>query len=509
MRRRSTLHVIGLLLLSSCAGTPDLEAYARVPSACLAPAGDSALGRIFGPPAAPRADSLFAPVDGGDEAFDARLALISAAQSSLDVQSYLWHEDASGALLLERVLDAADRGVRVRLLIDGFKVEDEGLDRGLDAHPNLEMRVFNPTLHRAGLWRLMEIAEHLGRYDHRMHNKLLVADGVVALTGGRNVGDEYLGLGSTFDFRDFELLAAGEVVQQLGGAFDEFWNSELALPVRDPAEPQEAASAELLAARRMLAELHAGDGRLARRRALRQDAWVAALARARGAMVPGRAQVLHDGAAVLEEGATGLMARGFEAALTSDHGDVVIVTAYLVPDHAFLENVRAHTAQGHRVRILTNSMLTNNQPLAHAYYQDSRRALLDAGAELFELKPDAFAHAHRASPGTRGEFLGLHAKSAVIGADHVLVGSMNLDPRSMVLNTEMGVLVESRELAERVEGLLAPDLAPRNAWQVLVGADGALEWHAGDVVLREEPSPGRWSRFKSWLVGLLPLRGEV
>lgn len=496
-----------LLMLAACASTPDLESYERVESFALAPAYTSALGELFEGAARPL--SSFAPVDGGDEAFDARLALIAAADSSLDVQSYLWHEDSSGALLMERLLVAADRGVRVRLLIDGFKADGEAIDRGLDAHPNLELRVFNPTLHRGGLWRKLEIIEHIERYDHRMHNKLLIADGSVALTGGRNVGNEYLGLGSSFDFRDFELLAAGPVVGHLEEAFDEFWNSKFSLPVREPQEATEEAAKELAAARRILTQLHNSDRRLERRRALPRQAWLDALGHARSLMTDGHARVLHDTADIFKKGATGLMALGFEKALQTNHGDVLVVTAYLVPDQAIIDNVRKHTAAGHRVRILTNSMLTTNQPLAHSFYQESRRDLLAAGAELYELRPNAFAHTRYRSPGSRGRFLGLHAKSAVIGSDHVLVGSMNVDPRSMVLNTEMGVLVESRLLADQVRRRLEIDLSPRNSWRVREGAGGGLEWVAGDVVHSTEPSPGAWSRFHSWLLGWLPLRGEV
>lgn len=499
--------------LTACLSAPDLNRFEGRPSAALPAAQDSALGRLFhaddSAEESPAKLSHFAPVDGGDEAFDVRLALIAAAESSIDVQSYLWHADSSGGLLLERLLEAADRGVRVRLLIDGFQVEDRTLDQGLDTHPNLELRVFNPTLHRALLWRAVETLEHLERFDHRMHNKLLVADGVVAVTGGRNVGDEYLGLGSAFDFRDFDLLAAGPIVEDLEEAFDAFWNGELALPVRDPSESEEAAAEELTEARRILAGLHERDERLHRRRALGRDAWLAALAHARTRMLAGRARMIHDSAHVLQEGATGLMAHAFEQALRADHGDVWIVTAYLVPDEAFLESVRQHTSAGHRVQILTNSMLTTNQPLAHAFYQESRRDLLAMGAELYELRPDAFSHAYHRSPGSRGRFLGLHAKSAVIGADHVLVGSMNVDPRSMALNTEMGLLVESRELAEEVQRRLAREFLPRNAWRVSLAEDGRLQWASEGEVLRQEPSPGRWSRFLSWLRGWLPLRGEV
>jgi len=179
-----------LLACSGCVATVgDLDAP-REPSEALPPARESALGGVFGPPDEGEA-SAFAPLDGGDEGLDVRLALTEAAEASIDAQSYLWHADACGSLLLDRLLAAADRGVRVRLLIDGFRLEwHEDVGHALDLHPNLELRVFNPTLHRAGPWRALELAENLERLDHRMHNKLFLVDGVAGVFGGRNVGDE-------------------------------------------------------------------------------------------------------------------------------------------------------------------------------------------------------------------------------------------------------------------------------------------------------------------------------
>jgi len=497
--------------LSSCVTTLDDVEIQRVPSQALRAATESTLGRLFWPPGED-SQSLFATVDRGGEAFDLRLALATAAESSIDAQSYLWHEDSCGSLLLDRLLQAADRGVRVRLLIDGFKLEGhEELDEALDLHPNLEIRIFNPTVHRAGLWRQVELIENIGRLDHRMHNKLFLVDGVAGVFGGRNIGDEYFGLGEEADLRDFDLLASGPVVQDLATAFDEFWNGEWTVPLNDlvTLSADESDGETHAAARAVLRNIHSGDPRLEARSAHRAEDWLVALGHARTRMVSGQAEVMHDSEHVQQVGATGILARAFEAALSDSPGDALIVTAYLVPDQAFLENVRQHVAAGGRVRILTNSHVTTNQPLVHKYYAKSRRALLETGAELFELRGDAFSHVHHRSAGSVAPKLGLHAKSAVFGEEHVLVGSMNIDPRSMVLNTELGVLVASRELADEVRACLAREFAPRNAWHVTIAPDGGLQWASQGVVLREEPAPSDGEGLRAWFLSLLPLRGEV
>ena len=494
-----------------CVATIEPDAVERVPSTALAPAGDSSLGELFHLAEA-GSPSRFAALDRGEEGLDARLALAATAESSIDAQSYLWHEDACGSLLLDALLAAADRGVRVRLLIDGFKLEGhEDIDEALGLHPNLEVRVFNPTLHRGGLWRELELVENLARVDHRMHNKLFLVDGVVGVFGGRNVGDEYFGLGAEADFRDFDLLGCGPVVGELERSFDEFWNGPWTVPLEVLAHPIAAAQreAEHARARELLRSLHAVDARLDQRRAQQRGDWLAALARAREAMVPGRALVLHDAADIGRSGATTILARAFEEAVTGYDGDALIVTAYLVPDDAFLEHVRAHVAEGGRVRILTNSYGSTNQPLAHVYYSAARHQLLAAGAELYELRGDAWSHVHHRSPGSGARKLGLHAKSAVFGDAHVLVGSLNVDPRSMELNTELGVLIESRELATWVRACLERELEARNAWRVELDGRGGLRWTTLGVELEEEPQMGAGEHAREWFLRLLPLRGEV
>lgn len=502
---------LALAVSTACVATTEDAFVQRVASHALSPAMDTELGEIFGSPEGDQ-PSGFAPLDRGEEGLDVRLALAVGAESSIDAQSYLWHEDACGSLLLDHLLEAADRGVRVRLLIDGFKLEGhEELDEALDLHPELEIRVFNPTYHRGGIWKELELLENLERLDHRMHNKLFLVDGVAGVFGGRNVGDEYFSLGEEVDLRDFDLLARGPVLNELARSFDEFWNSEWTIPLGDLTGPI-ALEEHLLVhaqARATLRALHAQDPRLDQRRAHSKEEWLNALTRARDLMVPGTALVLHDAAEIQRDGATDVLSRAFEAALASADGDVLLVTAYLVPDAVFLAQVRAHVELGGRVRILTNSYSSTNQPLVHTFYASMRRDLLAAGAELYELRADAWSHGHHRSPGSRARKLGLHAKSAVFGADHVLVGSMNIDPRSMELNTELGVLIQSRELASWVRGCLERELAARNAWSVWLHEDGELRWSTLDLDLSEEPQMSAGEHAREWFLRLLPLRGEV
>ncbi|MFT5735646.1 MAG: putative cardiolipin synthase, partial [Planctomycetota bacterium] len=493
---------------AACASTVGTAVLPRTPSYALAPASDSPLGRLFA--TADAGDCMFTAVDHGSDGLDARLALVAGASSSIDVQSYLWHPDTCGALLLDEILRAADRGVRVRLLIDGFKLETgRELTAALSQHPNVEFRLFNPTVHVGGVWETVELIENLGRLDHRMHGKLFLVDGVAGVFGGRNIGAEYFGLGDEINMRDFDMLAAGPVIDDLEECFDAFWNSEWVVPVEDLAVPESGSPDAHGYAREFLTGIHAAEARLDDRRAADASIWLSALARARSEMIPGRAEVIHDLADITARGAAGAMARAFERTLESSHGDALLVSAYFVPDQRILKWIQRHTAAGHRVQILTNSYSSTNQSLAHAYYAASRRSLLEAGAELYELRPDAWSHVHHRMPRSRADALCLHAKSAVFGRDQVLIGSMNLDPRSMVLNTEIGVLVESEELASNVRAALERELADRNAWRVSVHSDGGLRWTSQGVVHTRDPEMTTREAVREWFLRLLPLRGEV
>jgi putative cardiolipin synthase len=497
-----------LAALGGCSSVRTLRELPRTESHAL-PADDStALAGLLREVAPPEGSS-FLVLDRGDDAFDVRLALATAADRSIDVQYYLWHEDVTGSLLLERLLEAADRGVRVRFLIDDLQLE--GGDVGalaLDRHPDFELRVFNPILDRSALGVWWDLATDLSRLDHRMHNKQFVVDGQVAVTGGRNVGDEYFGLGEEFDFRDLELLAVGPIVDELESSFDAFWNSPFSVPIEALVHPDEDVHAHEHR-RELLRSRHAGDPRIVRRHALERADWLDVLRPVLERLVPGEARVVRDEIHVADGQAPTQMAEAIAELELDPEREMLLVTAYLVPDEGMLERIRAHTEQGVRVRILTNSLETTNQPMVHAAYQEWRPRLIRAGVELHELRGDAWHRTHYQSPGSAAERLGLHAKSSVFGESTVVIGTMNLDPRSEVLNTEMGLVVESPQLAEQVRRALLRDFDSRNSWRVTLDEQGALRWSCCHTETATQPSGGLGRRLKVFFLSLLPLEGEV
>ncbi|MFT5292552.1 MAG: putative cardiolipin synthase [Planctomycetota bacterium] len=506
---RSALLVLSL----GCAATAKIGDFPRDASFALERGDGTLLGEAARSGGWVQA-SGFALLDRGSDALDVRLAMIDTAEESIDVQTYLWHGDRTGHLLLEKALRAADRGVRVRILIDGFEVEG-GFEAAaaLAWHPNVSMRAFNPYLEEGAAAHVLELLEDFGRLDHRMHDKLIVADGVLAVAGGRNLGDEYLGLGEVFDFRDFDLAVAGPVVDELERDFDEFWNSDYSVPVGDLASGNAASEVRHHARRsRLVADMDEHPV-LLRRRATEGEHWRPALGRLFGHMHPGKGRVVRDvlysSKGGLEGGGTRLMAQEFEALQVDAGEEMWFVTAYLVPDQAFVDHLRREVERGVRVRILTNSLASTNVPMVHAVYSNWRRPLIEAGVELHELRIDSAARSVYQSPGSRATRLGLHAKASLFGDDTVLVGSMNLDPRSMRLNTELGIVVESRALAAELRRAMERDFSPTGSWRVKLDPDGNLRWVAGDRVLTRQPALGPMQRATTWFWSFWPIDGEV
>ncbi len=446
----------------------------------------------------------------GPEALRWRLAMMDTATSTLDAQYFLWKDDAVGSLLLERLLQAADRGVRVRLLLDdSFLSGEDELMLAVDAHPNVEMRVFNPFEVRSDsmLVRYFENLNDNARVNHRMHNKLLIADSEVAIVGGRNIADEYFGFDRELNFRSFDVLTTGKVLPQISAGFDSYWNSGWAYPVSVVDHRQ--GRPEALAGLR--------DGLRANAAVL--DTWLdgadvepdglprrwAGLARR---LLPGSARLLQDNPRF--EARQPVQAASHAVGYFSRAGeDVMSISAYLIPSEPVLQIARELTQRGVRIRALTNSLASNNHIAAHTAYRHRRREIVMAGVELHELRPDAPERASFEATGFTAAHVGLHAKILVVDRRYSFVGTINADPRSMILNTEVSMMIDSPAVAARILEAFAPDFSQDNSWRVQLDEDDRLRWYSADGVLEHQPAGGPLRRLADFFFGLLPIDEQM
>lgn len=491
-----------------------------LPSRAFDRPGDTENGRRFAARSGEHpGDSALYVLGNGLDAFAARVAIIDGAEHAVDAQYYIYHDDVTGDLLLQRMLLAADRGVRVRLLIDD--VGTSGIDDILGAanvHPNLEVRLFNPRARGPwnGLAKTLDMLRRPRRLNHRMHNKLLSGDGLVAVVGGRNIGDEYFDATEGVNFSDLDLVAAGPVVAEVGEQFDLYWNCEYAKRLDDwrsfASDEDDLAELERQLAERHQAALDSPYVERLRATGLVQDIlsgdipvyWAPTLARSD---LPSKIVADSD-----EIEATLLTTRLGEA-LPQARSDLLIVSPYFVPRASGVEHLVDAVRRGVRVRVLTNSLAATDVPAVHAGYKQYRRALLEGNVELYELQPAGDLLSEGYSSGVFGSSnASLHAKTFLIDQRHVFVGSLNLDPRSVELNTELGLVVNSKALAaDLIEGI-EKALAPSASWRLSL-VNGDLVWTGlrdGRMVeLHTEPDTSWWTRSKTWFLGLLPIEGQI
>ncbi len=483
---------------------------ARPPSTAIA-AGDTTLARaLAAASAAHPAESGFLLFNRGEGAIQARVALTELAQATLDAQYFEWAGDTLGRVLLERVIAAADRGVRVRLLVDDYNTKGHDLGfEALDAHPNIEVRVFNPFVR--GRLRLPQFVGRWTELNHRMHNKMFIVDGAAAVVGGRNLTDDYFGLGRTLDFRDFDLLAVGAVVPAAERAFDQYWNSEWAYPIT--ALRKARSLDDLARARARFA------GRVAVDRAifpypLPRDAGeaLAALTSLRDRVVWAPAEVVWDDPRRMAQPVRGevtAVGRTLVALARQARSEIIGENAYLVP-HEDLGLVRELVARGVRLQLLTNSLASTDVVAVNAAYAKSRPALTDLGVALYEMKPWAASRALYLADPSSPAHLALHGKAAVFDRAVVFLGSFNLDPRSMYLDTEAVFVVHSPALAREVLDAFAPDFDAANAWHIgrVVGKRAAawLTEHGSRADVEPHDPASAWRRMVRSLAGLLPVR---
>jgi putative cardiolipin synthase len=498
-------------LAAGCASLPPQEG--REVSHALVDTSQTSLGRAVAPSMAarPGLTAVHALPEALD-AFAARMVLAAAAERSIDAQYYIWHGDRTGILLLETLCAAARRGVRVRLLLDDQNTPGiEDLLAPLAAQPNLELRLYNPFARRGGV-RIVAYLHDFGRLNRRMHNKSFIADNQVAVVGGRNIGDEYFGAGSGMPFRDLDVVAAGKAVHDVSRQFDLYWNSASAYPA--PRLVGEATPESMAALDQRLAAVLAEADSLVYLDAVRRTGLVSDLRNRRLPFEWTEARLLHDDPAKTldtSERADVLLLGQILGGGERPRATLDIVSPYFVPGErgtAFLEEL-ART--GIRIRVLTNSFASSEAAVVHSGYAKRRCRLARAGVRLFEFKPEGDLGSKEKDRRGMGSSSGarLHAKTYATDGERIFVGSFNFDPRSALLNTEMGLIIRSTALAGRlVTAFDGP--VPAASYEVRARVEGeCIEWvertAAGEVTHATEPGAG-WAQ-RAWLgfLSLIPL----
>lgn len=484
---------------------PSIEG--RPAEAALPAVTDGVLGRMAGEgSSANPGKSGVVPIAGGHDAIASRLVLSAAATHSIDAQYYIWHDDTSGRLLLRALYEASKRGVRVRLLLDDNGVP--GLDRTmatLAAQPNFEVRLFNPSTVRRP--KMLGYTFDFFRMNRRMHNKSFIVDGVAAIVGGRNVGNEYFKVGDESYYFDLDVLGTGPVVQDTSAAFDRYWNSASVFAA-DSILDMSAANLETFlaetdeaAARPEAAEFITPDALIYKR--LRSGAlgleWV-------------DVKLVVDDPSKGEGKATKdqLMIAQLAKVIGPVSKGLDLVSAYFVPGKAGTDYFDGLARAGAQVRILTNALETTDVAMVHAGYAKYRRGLLEGGVKLYELRPVEGAPDGDAELNVIGSSgASLHAKTFSVDGDRIFIGSFNFDPRSALLNCEMGFLIDSPAMAQTISGAF-DNRIPEDAYTVSLTPGGELSWTAsrpGEAPqsFSSDPHSGVVKRALVVVLGWLPI----
>ncbi len=497
-----------VVLLALTSGLPSQDG--RVASLRLTDTAGTRLGQGVVPLArAHPGRSGVLPLPRGTDAFAARIALAEAAERSLDVQYYIWRADMSGTLLFEALHRAADRGVRVRLLLDDNNTG--GLDpllATLDTHPLIEVRLFNPFAHRG--WRWLGYLTDFPRLNRRMHNKSFTADNQATVMGGRNVGDEYFDAGDGVLFVDLDVLAIGPVVDAVSQDFDRYWASGSSYPL-DGLVPQMPVSA--------LSDLAAAASLLERDPAAREYMRALAETSYRDGLEDGELAVEWVPVRLISDDPAKGLGRASRESLLSERlrekvgipqREMQIVSPYFVPTTAGVDYMVGLAQQGIQVSVLTNSLEATDVTAVHAGYAKHRRTLLEAGVILYELKRETVGVPKAPRKLTGSSASSLHAKVFSVDRERAFIGSFNFDPRSVNLNTEMGLLVESTTIASGIADAFH-DRIPGTAYRLQQGPEGRLQWVekvavGGDArVLDKEPGNGFWLNLAVSVMAALPI----
>jgi cardiolipin synthase C len=475
---RSTRHAIAMTLIAilttACATRPPATAFDRPVTQALAASAPTPLASALAPLEKQHPDeSGVRLLPTGTDALQARIALARAATKTLDMQYYIANEDNSGKLLLGAALYAADRGVRVRMLVDDLNFKDiDQIMAALNTHKNIEIRVFNPfgSAQRSFSERTQNIFSKVDHFTRRMHNKAMIADNQIAIVGGRNLGDEYFSASPTLQFRDLDVFAAGPVTQKISASFDDYWNSSIAYPL-GALNKQTFDAAELDKTRDDLRAHWRQQADPLNARPLNATPLAQQITRDELGLIWAKTEFWADSPSKISHPSDDYKSPPMErlgALLKDAHTEFLILSPYFVPHDAGVNALAALTQRHMRVAVLTNSLAATDAVAVQAGYAPYRVPMLEKGVELYEFKPMQVEGQGRPRAGLFGSKsrASLHAKAYVIDRSILVIGSMNLDPRSAKLNTELALVIHSKPIADEAAKLFDRGISPEAAWHV-------------------------------------------
>jgi cardiolipin synthase C len=517
MRLGFSVVLLTSIALGACAGRPPGADFPKHESVALAHPEGTDLGSQFGDAARGHpGDSAFREINVGADGFRARAQIIDAAQRTLDLQYYIFRGDETGRMLTDHLLRAAERGVRIRVLIDdGDTVAGDEQILRLNNYRSAELRIYNPAKYRGHVRfvRRLEFLLNAGRLDYRMHNKVLLADNAVALIGGRNIGNQYFQIDPESQFADDDVFAAGPIVPDLSRTFDEFWNSALAIPAEalgrahhhsraHGTKPGEIDYAALIASGEPFTDIMSGKLPLA---------WAPA-------------QLVYDSPdkKQVASGAVpgALIVPEVEKAIRAVQSEMLLVTPYLVPSDEELQALRELRERQVRVRVLSNSLESCPEISAQSGYDNYRMPLLKSGVELYEVRSllGSSRGSGQSSKISRYGKYALHGKLYVFDRKKVLIGSMNFDQRSQRINTEIGLIIGSPEISQQTALRFEFMVKPENCYALALSSAGVagksrLTWRTEEnnreIDYVREPARSGWQRLQAKLLSLLPIEREL
>ncbi len=510
--------LLTLLLSGGCAPLP--KDYERSITYAYPDTDNTTLGQArHDEKAAHPGESGFKLLANGLDAFVARAVLSDYAELSIDAQYFMIHNDLVAKLFIDHLMKAADRGVRIRLLVDDIDIGGRDLGAAImDSHPNVEVRIFNPFSRRAS--RLRQLFTHYGSVTRRMHNKSFIVDNQVAILGGRNIGNEYFQANPTIAFSDLDVVAIGPVVNEASRSFDLYWNNELSYPVI-ALKGEEPNADQIKRAAMKHAEFVTSQQNSPYLRALRDANLSEEIRQKRVSYSWGKAEVIYDQPDKIKHDFDKKelhIAPKLLAHVDETKQEFIALTPYFVPRKSGLEYLKKMSRRGVLVRILTNSLASTNHSFVHAGYAKHRNELLRAGVELYEVNPAVKSRQHGDVQNVDygEETTVLHAKTFILDREKIFIGSFNLDPRSIDYNTEIGVVFSSEAIANRIADWLDQNLA-HVAFRLELVTDEAghekIVWHGfedgEEVSYEKDPYTGFWLRLYINLLTLLPIDSHL